>query len=356
MAVAFSIPIMTVSIHVSLPQAATAVTHAAAYADGPRLLADVGGTNARFALESAPGQIGFIDVLPCAGYPTLAAALQAYLASPALSAGMCAGRIRHAAIAIANPVTGDLVRMTNHHWEFSIDALRRECGFDTLLVENDFSALARALPYLDAGQKCQIGGGAALEHGAMGLLGAGTGLGVSGLVPCREGWSALRSEGGHVTFSPVNDIEIAILRFAWGQFEHVSAERLLSGVGLELIYRALAHHTGQPDCKLAAPEITRRALGGECALCDQVIDVFCGMLGTVAGNLAITLGAQGGIYIGGGIVPRLGERFAASPFRSRFEQKGRFVAYLAQVPTFVITADYPAFLGVSAILAEKLAS
>ena len=345
--------------------AVAAVAHSAAYADGPRLLADVGGTNARFALESAPGQIGFIDVLPCAGYPTLAAALQAYLASPTLlgadvvgarGAGAGASRIRHAAIAIANPVTGDLVRMTNHHWEFSIAALRQECGFDTLLVENDFSALARALPYLDPCQKRQVGGGAARSHSAMGLLGAGTGLGVSGLVPCAEGWSALRSEGGHVTFSPANETEIAILRFAWGRFDHVSAERLLSGVGLELIYRALAQHSGQPDRQLVAPEITRRALAGECALCNEVIDAFCGMLGTVAGNLAITLGAQGGIYIGGGIVPRLGERFAASPFRSRFEQKGRFVAYLAQVPTFVITADYPAFLGVSAILAEKLAT
>ena len=345
---------MTVSIPLAPPSGA-----ALAQNNWPRLLADVGGTNARFALELSPGQIDCIDVLPCAGYPTLAAALQAYLVSPT---PLAAGRVRHAAIAIANPVMGDLVRMTNHHWEFSIEALRQECGFDTLLVENDFSALARALPYLDAGQKGQkgqkrqVGGGTARAHGAIGLLGAGTGLGVSGLVPCGQGWSALRSEGGHVTFSPANDTEIAILRFAWDRFEHVSAERLLSGAGLELIYSALARHTGQQDNALAAAEITRRALANDCALCDQVIDVFCGMLGTVAGNLAVTLGAQGGMYIGGGIVPRLGARFDASPFRSRFEQKGRFVAYLAQVPTFVITADYPAFLGVSAILAETLAA
>jgi glucokinase len=346
-----SFSIMTVPLQSPPPQSVTPIAHA----DGPRLLADVGGTNARFALELAPGRIELIDVLPCADYPTLADALRAYLASPAVAAAG-AGKIRHAAIAIANPVTGDLVRMTNHHWEFSIAALRQECGFDTLLVENDFSALARALPYLGAGQKRQVGGGAARPQSALGLLGAGTGLGVSGLIPCAEGWSALRSEGGHVTFSPANETEIAILRFAWGEFEHVSAERLLSGVGLELIYRALAQHTGQADQKLAAPEITRRALAGECALCDQVVEAFCGMLGTVAGNLAVTLGAQGGIYIGGGIVPRLGERFAASSFRARFEQKGRFVHYLAQVPTFVITAEYPAFLGVSAILSEQLAA
>jgi glucokinase len=326
---------------------------AAAFQDGPRLLADIGGTNARFALESGPGRIELIDVLACDGYPTLADALRAYLASPKL-AGV--GAIRHAAVAIANPVVGDLVRMTNHHWEFSIEAMRVECGFHTLLVVNDFSALARALPHLADHQKLQVGGGAPQDHTPLGLLGAGTGLGVSGLIPCGDSWTALRSEGGHVTFSPANAAEIAILEFAWREFEHVSAERLLSGVGIELIYRALAHHRGEPDLGLAAPEISRRALAGECVLCDQVLEAFCAMLGTVAGNLAITLGAQGGIYIGGGIVPRLGERFLRSGFRRRFEHKGRFVNYLAQVPTYVITADYPAFLGVSAILAEKLAA
>jgi glucokinase len=327
----------------------------APYADGPRLLADIGGTNARFALESAPAVIALIKVLPCAAYPTLASALKAYLSDPEVAAA-CAAPLRHAALAIANPITGDLVRMTNHHWEFSIEALRLECGFETLVVANDFTALARALPHLAPDQKVQIGGGVAVPNTPLGLVGAGTGLGVSGLIPCKSNWTALLSEGGHVTFSPGNEMEVAVLRFAWREFDHVSAERFLSGDGIELLYRALADHAGVPAEPLDAPEISRRALAGACPLCDQAIDMFCAMLGTVAGNLAITLGAQGGIYIGGGIVPRLGERFAASCFRKRFEKKGRFVHYLAQVPTFVITADYPAFLGVSAILAEKLAA
>ena len=326
-----------------------------AYADGPRLLADIGGTNARFALETSPGRVTLIDVLPCAAYPTLAEALQAYLASPAVQAAGF-GTIRNAALAIANPVTGDQVSMTNHHWAFSIAALREACGFEVLMVVNDFSALARALPHLADDQKKQVGGGSARAGTPLGLVGAGTGLGVSGLIPCQAGWTALRSEGGHVTFSPANAAEVAILAYAWKEFEHVSAERLLSGDGLELIYRALADAAGASPARLEAPEITRRALAGECALCDAAIEAFCCMLGTVAGNLAITLGAQGGIYIGGGIVPRLGARFAASGFRARFEQKGRFVGYLAQVPTFLITAEYPAFVGVSAILAEKLAA
>ncbi|WP_020651589.1 glucokinase [Massilia niastensis] len=332
----------------SSSQPSTPIVHP----DGARLLADIGGTNARFALEFGPGRIELIDVLSCNDYPTLADAVRAYLATPAVAAA-APGAIRHAAIAIANPVVGDHVRMTNHHWEFSIEAMRQACGFDTLLVVNDFSALARALPHL-GGQKRQVGGGAPLPDSPLGLLGAGTGLGVSGLVPCGSGWTALRSEGGHVSFSPADEVEVAILQYAWREFEHVSAERLLSGAGVELIYRALADRAGRPGDGLAAPEISRRALAGECALCDQVLEVFCGMLGTAAGNLAITLGAQGGVYIGGGIVPRLGERFAGSSFRRRFEQKGRFSAYLGKIPTYVITADYPAFLGVSAILAEKL--
>jgi glucokinase len=318
-----------------------------------RLLADIGGTNARFALELRPGQIGSIEVLACEAYPTLGDALRAYLGLPQVAACID-GPVRHAAIAIANPVGGDMVRMTNHHWEFSTEALRRDCGFDTLVVVNDFSALARALPHLAADHKRQVGGGRPRPGGPLGLLGAGTGLGVSGLVPAGQGYTALQSEGGHVTFSPANETEVAILQYAWGEFAHVSAERLLSGAGVELIYRALAHREGRAADPLPAPEISRRALAGECALCDEVLDAFCGMLGTVAANLAVTLGAQGGIYIGGGIVPRLGERFDASPFRRRFEDKGRFAPYLAQVPTYVITAPYPAFLGVSAILVETL--
>jgi glucokinase len=339
---------MIVSQHQSPP-----LQYVPVHRDGARMLADIGGTNARFALESAPGRIEQIEVLACDAYPTLGDAVRAYLAMAGVAA-LAGGAIRHAAIAIANPVGGDMVRMTNHHWEFSIAALRQACGFDTLVVVNDFSALARALPHLAPEHKHQVGGGAPLAGSPLGLLGAGTGLGVSGLVPAGLGYAALQSEGGHVTFSPANETEVAILQYAWGEFPHVSAERLLSGAGVELIYRALAQHRGRAADPLPAPEISRRALAGECALCDEVVELFCGMLGTVAGNLAVTLGALGGIYIGGGIVPRLGQRFDASAFRRRFEDKGRFAGYLAQVPTYVITAPYPAFLGVSAILAEQL--
>ena len=323
---------------------------------GPRLLADVGGTNARFAIERSAGRIESVQVLACADHPGLAHAVRAYLAA---APGALADAVKHGAIAIANPVLGDFIQMTNHHWQFSIVQLRQELNFDTLVMVNDFSALAMALPHLAAGDKRQVGGGAAVAGAAIGLLGAGTGLGVSGLVPAADTkagvrWTALRSEGGHATFCPANQTELSILQFAWRHFAHVSTERFLSGAGIELIYAALCHLRGIEAGRLSAADISRRALSGLCTLCDEVIEIFCGMLGTAAGNLAVTLGAQGGVYIGGGIVPLLGERFDRSCFRARFEQKGRFDAYLGAIPTYVITASYPAFIGASALLTEQI--
>ncbi len=328
-----------------------------AYPDGARLLADIGGTNARFALETAPHRFDAVAVLACNAYPRLQDAIGVYLASDAVKA-VQAAPIKRAAIAIANPVDGDTVQMTNHHWLFSIEALRAELGLETLVVVNDFTALAMALPHLTPEQKLKVGGGTAQSGHPIGLVGPGTGLGVSGIIPAGEHWLPLSSEGGHVTFSPVDESETAILRFCWREHKHVSAERLLSGMGLELIYRALSERAGNAagvGAALDAAEIGRRAIDGSDAVCVQTVEAFCAMLGTVAGNVAMTLGAVGGMYIGGGIVPRLGRLFVDSAFRARFEAKGRFANYLAQIPTYVITAEYPAFLGVSAILAEKLA-
>lgn len=321
----------------------------------PRLLADIGGTNARFALEISPQRFAAIEVLQCKDYPQLQDAILAYLASPALKA-VWQGEVQHAAIAIANPVDGDTVRMTNHHWVFSIEALRRALALTTLVVVNDFTALAMALPYLSEREKIKIGGGQPQAERAIGLIGAGTGLGVSGIIPVHGHWVPLASEGGHVSYSPVDEAETELLRVIWREYRHVSAERLISGMGLELIYRSLRTLAGEGgSAALSAAEITGKAQDGGCAVCLKTVQMFCAMLGTVAGNLAMTLGATGGVYIGGGIVPRLGTLFAESAFRDRFEAKGRFADYLAQIPTYLITAEYPAFLGVSAILAEKLA-
>lgn len=313
--------------------------------DGPRLLADVGGTNARFAIETAPRVFEAVNVLSCKQYASLGAAITAYLASP--EAAPHAAAIRNAAIAIANPVDGDTVSMTNHTWSFSIAALREELNLSTLLVVNDFTALAMALPHLRPSQRARVGGGMELPGRTIGLIGPGTGLGVSGIVPVDGRWVALASEGGHASFAPADDTEIRIMQQLWREFGHASAERLLSGPGLELIYRVISGKA------MGAAGITERAKDGMDAECALTVDCFCGVLGAVAGNVALTLGATGGMYIGGGIVPRLGTLFANSPFRARFEAKGRLNAYLARIPTFLITEEYPAFLGVSAILSEQ---
>lgn len=320
------------------------------YRIGARLLADIGGTNARFAIERPGGRIEAITTLACAGYASFADAAGAYLARHAR------GQVRHAAIAIANPVDGDFVKMTNHHWQFSIAETRAALGLDTLLVVNDFAALAMAIPGLGAADVMVAGPDLARGDGVVGLLGAGTGLGMAGLIPSADGWAVLQSEGGHVAFSPSDEREQAILEFCWSRFSHVSAERLISGPGLVLIYEALAARRKLPvPAALAPADIVERGMAGNNPLCTEVLECFCGMLGTAAANLAVTLCARGGIYIGGGIVPRLGTWFAGSPFRQRFESKGRFSGFTARIPTLVITAPYPALSGASAMLARHLA-
>jgi glucokinase len=314
-----------------------------------RLLADIGGTNARFALEGTTAGFADIEVLACREFDAIGDAMDAYLARAA-ARGHATDGIRHAAIAIANPVEGDVVRMTNHHWRFSIAALRAARGLDTLLVVNDFAALALALPHLDETDRERIGGAdsAAVPGRPIGLVGPGTGLGVSGVVPAPGPggtcWIALAGEGGHASFAPVTRQETALLDALREEYGHVSAERLLSGPGLEAIHRVLAGE------RLTAAAITARALDGTSAACRATVDVFCAVLGSVAGNVALTLGATGGMYIGGGIVPRLGPLFHASAFRARFEDKGRLRPWLARIPTWVVTAPYPALRGVAAML------
>jgi glucokinase len=318
--------------------------------DSPRLIADIGGLYARFVIETSYGEFAQQRSLRCADFPSFEAAMAAYLGS------LKSGPVLHAAVAIANPVDGDQVRMTNYHWQFSIEETRVNLGLETLVVVNDFTALAMALPRLAAHDFRQVGNGHAVKNSVIGLLGSGSGLGVSGLIPSADGWTSLGSEGGHTSFAPANARESAVLQFAWRQYEHVSFERLLSGPGLELTYLALAELNQLTVQALSAPDITRKALDENDALCAETLEVFCSMLGSAASNLAVTLGATGGIYIGGSIVPRLGEFFDRSGFRKRFETKGRFSNYLSNIPTFVITAPEATFLGTSAILDTQMRS
>lgn len=322
----------------------------------PRLLADVGGTNVRFALETAAQVIEFVRVVATADHPTLLDAIRHYLSEPGLP---CAG-LTHAAIGIANPVLGDHIQMTNHDWQFSIRAVRDALGWQTLQVVNDFTALAYALPHLPASGLRAVGGGQARERMPRLLIGPGTGLGVSGLVPSHTGQVALAGEGGHVSFTPVTDDEARLWQFMRQRYDHVSAERLLSGSGLSFIHAFLSGAVSAKDLDLArlcAPDdITREALNGESSVSVRTVDMFCAMLGTVAADFALMLGALGGVFIGGGIVPRLGDAFASSSFRDRFESKGRFSDYLKAIPVHVIHTPQPALIGLSAALSSALSS
>ncbi|HOW77072.1 MAG TPA: glucokinase [Candidatus Competibacteraceae bacterium] len=311
----------------------------------PDLVADIGGTNARFALVNAHRQFYAEQTLACADFPGLAAASNAFLQS------VGGVRPKRAAVAVATPIAGDWIQFTNSAWSFSTEAARQELELEQLTIINDFTALALALPLLEPEERRVVGGGEVIAGEPIALIGPGTGLGVSGLIWSGKRWIPLQAEGGHATFSPVDEREWAISRILQRQFVHVSPERLLSGPGLVNIYNALAELEGWPAEALTPADITDRALAGTCEHCRDVLELFCGALGTAAGNLAITLGARGGVYIGGGIVPRLGGFFVQSTFRARFEDKGRFSSYLAAIPTWVITAANPALRGVAAALA-----
>jgi glucokinase len=319
-----------------------------AFADGPRLLADIGATHARFALQTAPGTYRSVRVLKCDDFEGIVPLLRFYLREHAEL------RLHHAALALANPVSGDYVRMTNRPWEFSTDAVRRELGLATLLIVNDFTALAMAIPGLKDADLMQVGAGKPAANAVIGVLGPGTGLGVSGVIPTLDGFVTLGSEGGHVNFAPSDEREFAVLQLAWREWKHVSNERLISGPGMEIIYRALAQRNGINAKKRDSAAIIDGALEEKDPLCLEVLECFCGMLGGAAANLAVTLGAFGGVYIGGGIVPRLKEWFKTSPFRARFEAKGRFSGYIADIPTYVISTPHVAFDGVATILSEHL--
>lgn len=314
----------------------------------PRLVADIGGTNARFALETAHQVFEKTEVLPCNDYDTIVDATKEFLKR--------AGNpeIKHASVAIANPIVGDWVQMTNHHWAFSIETTRQALSLETLLFINDFTAQALAITKTDPSDLVQVGGIQPVENAPKAVIGPGTGLGVSGLIPSPTGYVPLSGEGGHSSFPPFDDTEVMIWQYAKKKFGHVSAERFLSGAGLVLIYEALAEREGVKRQKMTPAEISERALSGSSPLCRLTLDIFCAMLGTVSSNLALTLGARGGVYLCGGIIPRFIDYFKQSPFRNRFENKGRFDAYLAAIPVYVVLSKYPGITGAAVALDNHL--
>lgn len=315
------------------------------------IVADIGGTNARFSrVNLATLALDHVKVYPCADFASLSLALNYYRQEHQLQ------QIGHVAIAIACPVQGDLVKMTNFHWQFSIAAVKAELALTEFVVLNDFTAVAMSLPALRDEEKVWCGGETADARKPMAVLGAGTGLGVGHLIPTAQGFMPLAGEGGHTDWAAQNEQEWFIQRYLAAHFGHVSPERLLSGPGIESLYLALAAYRGLTVEPLTAAEISQRALAATDPLCEAVIDQFFASLGSLAGDLALTLSTFGGVYVGGGIVPKLLPLLATSPFRARFEDKGRFTEFNRRIATYVVTAEQPGLLGCAVYLKQILAS
>lgn len=315
----------------------------------PWLVADVGGTNARFGwVRSAGAAVEQVRTLPTADHVGPAEAAQVYLDGLRSTLGDAFEPPRQAALAVATAVQGDEVSFTNSAWRFSCAAVQRTLGLESLRVLNDFEALALSLPHLGSAQ-LRAHGALPMAQGTLAVIGPGTGLGVAAVVQTPAGWVAMPGEGGHATLAATDDEESAILQRVRREFSHVSAERLLSGIGLPVLHRAACAEQGAAPDTLATEQIVERGLAGD-PDCARTLDLFCALLGSFAGSVALTFGARGGVYIGGGIVPRLGDRFFASRFREKFEAKGRFRDYLAPIPTAVITDTLAALTGAAAAL------
>ncbi len=313
------------------------------------LIGDIGGTNARFALAT-PDRPGFHSLLElqCEDFATVDDAIRHYLS------GTSADRPDAVCLAAAGPIIDNRVKVTNNHWDVSAAELGESFGVRAVRLLNDFTAIAYSIPQLAESEVRSIG---AHDHDGLpktnfnvAILGPGTGLGVAGL--CRRGETLLpiTGEGGHVGFAPETELQLQILKVLRGRFERVSAERLIAGSGLENIYLALQTIRRESGPKLSAAEIFAERSPGNAAA--QAVDLFFELLGQVAGDVALTLGAVDGVYIAGGIAKRYPDMLEASGFRKAFEAKGRHRALMKRIPTRLITYDQPGLLGAAFAVLE----
>ena len=306
------------------------------------VLADIGGTNVRFAVLNG-GVIGEVMRWPVREHKTFDDALAAFMDSQPERA-----KIEGALLAVAGVIDGERCNLTNNDWVVDVADLRGRFGFRSVHLVNDFEALAWSLPHLQRDRLLKIGGGSA-GNGPMLVCGPGTGLGVAAYVSDAQGGFVLRSEGGHGTLPGASAREDAIIAHLRQSHGHVSAERVLSGPGLENLYRAIAELDRAAVPERSAAEITQAGVEDRCAVCRAALDTFCVLLGEVAGNLALVFRAEGGVFIAGGIVGHIRDYLPRTHFRARFEAKGRFQSYLAPIPIYVIPRGDPAFIGLQAL-------
>ncbi|MEO8115487.1 MAG: glucokinase [Phenylobacterium sp.] len=311
------------------------------------LVGDVGGTNARFALVDPQGHVRNPKSYVARDYSSLAEVITDYLQTTV-------GRARppRAVIAVAGPVLDGEIEFTNLDWQISEGDLLAQFEFEAVKLLNDFAAQALACPRLDPDDIRAVGPQIKGDPECpIVIMGAGTGFGVAGLARGDRGDVAVATEGGHAAFAPNDDVEMEVWRRLHARFGRVSIERLLSGPGLFDLYRILAELEQAPAPLTDQRAVMTAAEAGD-DLAARTVDRFAGILGAVAGDLALSFGARGGVYISGGIAPRMAERLAAGPFRARFEDKGRLADYMRQIPTFLVLHPHPALVGAARELAQ----
>lgn len=305
------------------------------------LLADIGATNARFALLEG-GDLVVSETYAVADHASPIDAARAFLAGP--SAGR---RPDRALIAAAGPVHDGRVTLTNASWIVDPDRIAKGLDMREVQVLNDFEALGWSLPALRPDDLVMVGAAHGGERETMAVLGPGTGFGLAALAYGQQEQIVLVTEGGHATLSSENRREDAIILALRQRLHHVSVEAVLSGPGLIQLYHAIAKTDGRVVPPRDSREIIEHALAGDCEVSREALELFCAFLGGAAGNVALALGARGGIFIAGGIVPRFTDFLQHSAFRERFEAKGRMSAYLTRIPTAVIVHPMPAFVGLA---------
>ncbi|MEM6773289.1 MAG: glucokinase [Pseudomonadota bacterium] len=315
------------------------------------LVADIGGTNARFALEqSGEAELMCLRTYSVSDHGSFSEALEAYLDEAAVQGR---GPLPEAAcLGVASPVDASIIQFTNSPWSLDREALSRRLGTPVHLI-NDFAAVGYGVAELRREHWFSLGGGEPDGDRPIAVLGAGTGLGVCTLLPVNGRYHVIEGEGGHVDFAPVDAQELAVLQILMARFGRVSVERILSGAGIVNVYEALAELAGRDPLHSTAAGITDAALAGVESMAVRSLEMFCRILGSTAGNLALTLGARGGVYIAGGIAPRFRDFLARSEFRARFEAKGRFSAYLRDIPVRLVIRENLGLEGAVSLLRQE---